>query len=237
LESKGETMKKLIAVFVLLASMFTLQAKAQTRILVGAGGSIAWDNKSAGASFGLEVPFLKHYELDLKDTFSPFETHVALGGGYANLASVGGHIWLTNSFGLNGKVERTNYIVTQVSKVADYAFGGVTYRTVALGVPSRFSFDYIGQFNNGVTPSGIETSHLQGLAFIIENRLGCAGPFCFRLDNQNSFGRVLTQGNPYCDGSIGPKTCGNRGTGFGGGFSGGIYIEFPRRKATENDKF
>jgi hypothetical protein len=181
---------------------------------------------------------LKHYELDLKDTFSPFETHVALGGGYANLTSAGGHIWLTNSLGLNGKVERTNYSVTQVSKVADYAFGGVTYRTVSLGVPSRFSFDYIGQFNNGVAPSGVETSHLQGFAFIIENRLGCAGPFCFRLENQESFGRVLTQGDQYCDGSIGPLVPGcARGSAFGGGFTGTFYLEFPRRKATENDSF
>jgi hypothetical protein len=230
-------MKKLIAVFVLLALMFISNANAQTRVLVGAGGSIAWDNKSAGATLGLEVPFLKRYELDLKDTFSPFETKVALGGGYANLAAAGGHIWLTNSFGLNGKVERTNFSVTQVSKVGDYAFSGITYRTLALGAPSRFSFDFIRQFNNGVTPSGVETSHLQGFAFTIENRLGCFGPFCVRLENQNSFGQVWTQGNQNCDGSIGPQTCGPRGKAFGGGFTGAIYLEFPRRKATENDSF
>lgn len=230
-------MKKIILALAILLLSFVSTAKAQTRILVGAGGSIAWDNKSVGASFAIEIPFLKHYELDLKDTFSPFETHVALGDGYANLASVGGHIWLTNSFGLNGKVERTNYAVTQVSKVADYAFGGVTYRTVAMGVPVRFSLDYIGQFNNGVSPSGVETSHLQGAALIIENRLGCAGPFCFRLENEQSFGRVLTQGNQYCDGSIGPQTCGSRTPAFGGGFTGTLYLEFPRHKDTENDAF
>jgi hypothetical protein len=222
---------------VVLTLVLGLSAHAQTRVLVGAGGSYAWDNQSAGVSTALEVPFLKHFELDLKDDFSPFETHVALGGGYANLASVGGHIWLTKSFGLNGKVERSNYVVTKVSKVADYAFGGITYRTLALGTPSRFSLDYIRQFNNGVTPSGLETSHMQGVAFTIENRLGCAGPFCFRLENQNSFGRVLEQGNPACDGSLGPDTCGKRQAAFGGGFSGGIYIEFPRHRDTENDTF
>ena len=233
-------MKRFIGVLLLLVcSLFANSecVKAQTRVLVGGAGAIAWDNQSAGATFGLEVPFLKRYELDLKDTFSPFETHVALGGGYANLTSAGGHIWLTKSFGFNGKVERTGYSVTDVSKVADYAFGGLTYRTLALGTPTRFSFDFIGQFNNGVTPSGVETSHLQGFAFIIENRLGCVGPFCIRLDNEMSGGRVLEQGDPYCDGSIGPQTCGNRTASFGGGFSGSLTLEFPRHKATENQPF
>lgn len=229
-------MRKL-ALLILFLMSFVPTAKAQTRVLVGAGGTYAWDNKSAGATIGLEVPFLKRYELDLKDTFSPFETKVALGGGYANLAAVGGHIWITKSFGLNGKAERTNYAVTAVSKVGDYAFGGVTYRAVALGSPSRFSFDYIRQFNNGVTPSGVETSHLQGFAFTIENRLGCFGPFCVRLENQNSFGQVWTQGNQNCDGSIGPQTCGARGKAFGGGFTGTIFLEFPRHRETENDAF
>jgi hypothetical protein len=229
--------RTIVALVLLFASLFAVPVKAQTRILVGAGGTYAWDNHSAGATFGLEIPFLKHYELDLKDTLSPFETKVALGGGYANLAAAGGHIWLTNHFGVNGSVERTNYAVTAVSKVGDYAFGGITYRTVALGSPSRFSFDYIRQFNNGVTPNGVETSHLQGFSFTIENRLGCTGPFCIRLENKNTFGQVWTQGNQNCDGSIGPDTCGPRGRAFGGGFTGTIYLEFPRHRETENSQF
>lgn len=232
-------MKRFITAVMFIVSLFACQVNghAQTRVLVGGAGAIAWDNQSAGATFGLEVPFLKRYELDLKDTFSPFETHVALGGGYANLTSAGGHIWLTKSFGFNGKVERTGYSVTEVSKVADYAFGGLTYRTLALGTPTRFSFGYVRQFNNGVAPSGVETSHLQGGTITIENRLGCAGLFCFRLTNEDSFGIVWTQGNQNCDGSIGPQTCGSRGRAFGGGFTGAIVLEFPRHRDTENESF
>src|ERR1700675_2912106 len=92
----------LIMTFVILSPS---HVDAQTRVLVGIEGAQAFDNGSVGLHLGLEVPFLKRYELDLKDTSSPIETHVSLGGGRANIASVGGIVWLTKSWGLNGSVE------------------------------------------------------------------------------------------------------------------------------------
>jgi hypothetical protein len=230
-------MKRIIVFALLLVSLFATRANAQTRFLFGTSGGIAFDNSSVGVTARVEIPFLKHYELDLQDTFSPVESHVALGGGRANLASVGGHIWLTNHWGLNGRVEDSAYNVTKVTKDADYAFGGLTYRGVLAGSPARLSFDYLRQFNNGVTPSGLESSHMQGGDIAFTVRIACTGPFCVRLSEDNYFGQVWAQGNPYCDGSIGPQTCGNRDRRIGGGFVVGVMLEFPRRRASENDQF
>ena len=51
------------------------------------------------------------------------------------------------------------------------------------------------------------------------------------------FGGVKTQGNPLCDGTFsGPVTCPRTRT-LSGGFTAGIYFEFPRRKETEDNIF
>lgn len=228
-------------VVIFCALLFAGQANAQTRVLVGASGGDSFDNYSFGVQAGIEVPFAKHYELDLRDTFSPIESHVALGSGRANLASVGGIVWFTPSWGLNGQVEDSSYNVTKVTKDADYAFGGLSYRGMIGGAPTRLTFNYIRQFNNGVAPSGLESSHLQGFDFGFTMRFGCFGAFCVRNSEDFVFGRVLTQGNQACDGSlpiVAPNVyCGPRGTAFGGGFTGSIVLEFPRHRGHEQDVF
>lgn len=237
-------MRNRITVFVLMliAFLFPLFANAQTRVLVGIEGAQAFDNSSVGVQAALEVPFAKHFELDLKDVFSPIESHVALGGGRSNIASVGGIIWFSNSFGFNGKVEDSSYNVTKVTKDADYSFGGITYRTFLGGAPARFTFDYIRQFNNGISPSGLESSHLQGGDIGFTMRFGCLGAICIRNSEDFVFGRVLTQGNPQCDGTFGVTGGQNggpcpRGSAFGGGVTASVAIEFPRRRGHEQDVF
>ena len=225
-----------MAVVTLVAIVAPSNVKAQTRYLVGVSGTYAFDNRSLGVTGGIEIP-VKRVEIDLADTFSPFETHVSLGGGRSNLASAGGLIWLTKGFGLTGKAETSSYDVTQVSKHADYGFGGIIFRTVAIGSPIRVLVQYIRQFNNGISPTGLETSHLSGADINLTVRMGCSGPICFRVTDDNYFGRVLTQGDPYCDGSIGPQTCGPRGSALGGGFTIGVLLEFPRPRGHENEAF
>lgn len=236
-------MKKLIIAFALmLASMFSTQANAQTRVLFGVAGAQAFDNSSVGVSAAVEVPFAKHYELDLKDTFSPFESKVALGGGRANIAVVGGNIWFSQSWGITGRVEDSSYNVTKVSKDADYAFGGIAYRGIVGGLPARFTLQYIRQFNNGITPSGVESSHLQGGDVGFTVRFGCIGAVCIRNSEDFVFGSVWTQGNPQCDGSIGITGGPNggscpRGRAVGGGVTASIMLEFPRHRGHEYERF
>lgn len=235
-------MKKLIGILMLLVSLFAIQTKAQTRVLFGVTGAQAYDNSSVGVTAALEIPFLTRYELDLKDTFSPFESKVALGGGRANIAGAGGFVWLTENWGLTGRVEDSSYNVTKITKDADYAFGGLAYRGIVGGLPARFTFQYIRQFNNGITPSGVESSHLQGFDFGFSVRYGCFGFVCVRNSTDFSAGRVLTQGNPVCDGTFG-VTGGNgpngscpRGSALGGGVQMTIALE-RRPRGRESDKF
>jgi hypothetical protein len=234
--------RKLIAGLVLAAALlFTPTVKAQ-RFTVGIAGGDSFDNYSLGVQAGIEIPFLKHYELDLKDTFSPVEAHVSLGSGRANKAEVGGIVWLSDSFGLTGKVEDSSYNVTKVGKDADYAFGGLAYRTVIGGLPTRLSLQYIQQFNNGISATGLETSHLKGADLGFTVRYGCTGRVCIRSTEDFTFGRVLTQGNPQCDGTYGIINGPNGGPcyrtpAFGGGFTGSVVFEFPRPRGHEYEKF
>ena len=233
-------MKTLFAGLFLAVLLFAGSAQAQTRILGGVTGAQDFDNSSVGVTAAIEVPFLKHYELDLRDTFSPFESHVALGGGRANIATIGGFIWLTKSFGLTGHVDDSSYNVTKVTKDADYGFGGLAYRGILGGLPARFTLSYIRQFNNGITPTGLESSHLQGVDLGFTVRFGCFSSMCVRMSEDFTAGRVLTQGNPLCDSSYplaaGVTACPRTGA-IGGGVQGSLLLEFPRRKASEQEVF
>lgn len=237
-------MRKFILGLILMLCTLLVPAhvSAQTRVLFGVEGGQSFDNSSVGVTAGLELPFAKHYELDLKDTFSPIESHVALGGGRANRTSAGGRIWFTEHWGVVGSAEDSMYDVTKVTKDGNYAFGGISYRGIVGGAPARFSFQYVRQFNNGITASGLESSHLQGLDFGYTMRFGCVGAFCIRTSEDFIAGRVLTQSNPQCDGTFG-NTGGPgggpcpRGAAFGGGVTASLVLEFPRHRGHEHDVF
>jgi hypothetical protein len=233
----------LVLLLLLVALLVPAHVGAQTRVLIGAAGGDSFDNYSFGVNAALEIPFAKHFELDLQDTFSPIEAHVALGSGRANAASVGGIAWFSKSFGINGQVQDSSYDVTKVSKDANYAGGGFIYRGIVGGAPTRFNLGYTRQIFNGISSSGLETSRLQGVDFGFTMRFGCVGAFCVRNSADFVFGAVKGQGNPVCDGTFG-NTGGNgpngtcpRSTLFGGGVSASIALEFPRRKGHENDVF
>jgi len=197
-------MKKLIfALALTVAMMFPTHVKAQAREFVGASGVAAFDNYSAGVTAGVEYPFLKHFELDLKDTFSPITEHVALGTGRANSTAAGGFIWFSKSLGIHGEATDSMYDVTKVSKDANYAFGGLAYRTILGGMPARFTFEYSREFNNGISPNGVESSHFQGGDVGFTNVFGCTKHMCVRTTEDITFGRVLEQSNPRCDGTFG----------------------------------
>lgn len=232
----------MIAIALVLASLLSVPVKAQTRVTVGVEGARNFDNSSIGVAVGVEVPFLKRYELDLRDAFSPLESHVSLGGGRANRVSVGGVVWLSNTVGINAKIEDSTYNVTKATKDSDYFFGGLSYRTSLGGLPVRFSSDYIRQFNNGITASGLESSHLQGFDLGYTMRFGCLGAICIRSNEDFVFGRVLTQSNPVCDGTYGVTGGPNGGpcprqAAFGGGVTASVTVEFPRHRGHEYDVF
>jgi hypothetical protein len=218
------------------------QYDEKARVLVGTVGGSSFGNYFFGLKAGVEVPFAHRYELDLQDTFSPIESHIALGSGWANQVSAGGHFWLTKGFGLNGRAEYSNYSVTTASKGGDYAFIGVTWRKVAWGIPARFYFDYIREFKNGISANGTESAHLQGGDFTMAFRMGCSRSVCTRMVASYQAGHVLTQSNPICDGTYG-KTGGPNGgpcyrTGaWSGGATGSFVVEFPRHHGYEDVAF
>jgi hypothetical protein len=211
--------------------LFVPGVKAQSRYVVGVSGVGAFDNESAGVTVAGEFPFLKHYELDLKDTFSPIETHVALGGGRANVVSGTGFVWLTQKFGFVGAASDSMYDVTKVSKDGDYAFGGVAYRANVGGFPARFTFEYTQQFNNGIAPSGVESSHLKGADIGYTMVFGCFKSACVRTSEDLVFGHVLTQGNPQCDGTFGTTVTCARGSAVSGGVEGSIQLVFGKGRS------
>ncbi len=218
------------------------QYDESTRVLVGTVGGSSFGNYFFGVSAGVEIPFARRYELDSQETFSPSESHVALGSGWANQISAGGHFWFTKAFGLNGSAELSNYSVTTASKDGNYVFGGVTWRKIAWGVPARFSLGYVREFNNGISANGTESAHLQGGEFLIIARMGCSGSTCRRVEFNFQAGHVLTQSNTICDGTYG-ITGGPSGgpcyrTGaWSGGATGSFVVEFPRHRGYEDDAF
>jgi hypothetical protein len=205
------------------------------RALVGANMGSSFGNLFFGPSVALEWPITRHFELDLKDNFSPIEQHIALGNGWANQVYAGGIGWITQSVGVNGNVEYSNYKVS-ISKHAEYAAGGITYRTAKPGIPMRFTFDYLTQLQNGIDATGTESAHLKAGQFNLDMRVACHLNFCFRLSFDFKIGHVLTQGNPQCDGTYGPTTCPRSGASSGA-FSSILSMEFPRRRATEANAF
>jgi hypothetical protein len=233
---------KTIAGLFLAVMLFAGSANAQTRVLVGVDGGSSFSNLFVGPVVAIEAPVTKHFELDLKDTFAPIEEHIALGSGSANKAEAGGIVWLTKSVGLNGRAEYSTYRV-DITKNLEYAVGGLTIRKSFNGFPVRFAFDYVREFNNGITKDGTESSHLQAGEFNLDMRMKCSGKVCYRLAFDFMVGRVLGQGNPVCDGTFG-LTGGNgpngtcpRTAASSGSFMSSVVLEFPRRRATEGDAF
>jgi hypothetical protein len=238
-------LRSIVSTFFVFAflMLFVPTTHAQTRWLVGPEGALDYDNKSVGLLAAVEIPFAKRFELDLKDTFSPIETHVSLGGGRANILTAGGIVWLNQHWGVTGSVADSMYDVTKVTKDGDFASGGFVHRGYIGGLPARVSIKYVQQFNNGITPSGLESSHLQGVQVGISGRYGCTGPVCYRLSFTFDAGKVLTQSNPICDGTYGitggngPNgTCYRKGA-IGGGSKFSFVLEFPRHRGHEYDVF
>jgi hypothetical protein len=236
-----------------------------SRFLIGMHGGGDLGNYFASLDMGIEVPFAKRFELDISDGFSPvfkvynvvipFESHVNLGAGSANITTVGGIIWITpgKSVGLSGSTDYSTYS-TNIHKGSYYAHGGLTWRKVAWGIPTRFTFGYFRQFNNGIAcgtvaacalpgANGTETDHVQGGEFGFTSRMGAVGPTVIRMTFSTNVAHLLTQGNPVCDstfgvtGGNGPNgSCPRTGT-VSGGASMGISFEFLRHKNHENEVF
>lgn len=219
-------MKRLISLIfllILLLILFIAPAISAQKVVVGVDGGSSFGNMFIGPTVGLEVPFAKRYELDLYDTFAPIEEHIALGHGWSNQAKAGGIVFLTDHFGLNGYAEYSNYS-TNIYKANEYALGGVNYETTGM----LLNFDYLREFNNGISSAGIESSHIQGGDFGMKIRTYCNKHICYRVDFDFKVGRVLEQGNEACDGSYGPVTC-PRTAAIAGAFTGAFVIELGHR--------
>lgn len=94
-------------------------SKAQT-VLIGVSGTLAYANANGSVSGELDIPY-KKIEVDLADAYSPYEQHVGLGHGHANIAFISPILWLNNT-GIQGKLEQSGYSVTSVRKVGYLCF-------------------------------------------------------------------------------------------------------------------
>jgi len=224
-------MKKLLF---FLALLFVPTARAQS-LLIGPDGGFAFSNGFGGLTLKVELP-VHHLELDITNQFDPLESHIKLGSGYAEKATLAPILWVKPSLGLQGALVYSGYSVTATAKHAYYVQGNLVYRTLAIGVPTRFTFGYIREVNNGILVNGDETGHLQGGQVIFDTRIGCVKPFCVRIVTQISAGRVLNQGNPLCDGTRGAVTC-PRSAALSGGTEVSVLFEFPHRRGKEQDLF
>jgi|HubBroStandDraft_2_1064218.scaffolds.fasta_scaffold00006_50 hypothetical protein len=212
--------------FILLS---TLACGAQERpsILIGASGGESFGNLSLGLTVEVEAPIAHYFELDLRDTFDPLESHISLGSGYDNIVTVEPVLWIKHGFGLDGRVDWSQYHVTKVSKHGTYVYGGISTRGVWLDAPVRVMLDYFREVNNGIYGHGIETSHLQGGSMYLEAQVGCSKHVCYYTTLEMAVGGLLEQGNPQCDGSFSRVTCPRTRTVSGSGIMG-VLIEFFR---------
>lgn len=234
----GNMKRSLIGIlFLLMVMLFVSPVCAQTRVWIGPAGGYDFNNLSVGGNAGIAIPFGGHYELDLDDTLSPVESHMKLGHGYANSFSAQGFGWINDHWGLNGIVNPSSYRAGSVAKTSYYWFAGPAYRGVVGGFPARFTFNYIRQFRNGITPDGTESDHLQGFDLGVIVRYGCANHFCVLQSWDFDGGVVMTQGNPQCDGSFGGHVSCPRQSEMGGGFNTSLTFEFPRHRGDISDEF
>lgn len=194
--------------FAILCLLCALPCAAQGRpaLLVGASGGESFGNLSLGPTVEVKLP-IRRFELDLRDTFDPLESHIALGHGWDNVATIEPILWLKPNFGLDGRVDWSEYHVTQVSKHSPHFYAGIATRGEWLGAPVRVMLDYFREFDNGVYGHGIETSHLQGGSMYLEAQIGCSKHACYYTTLEMAIGGLLEQGNPQCDGSFGRATC------------------------------
>jgi hypothetical protein len=209
--------KSMVLLVVLLLGALVCSAQDKSTVLIGASGGESFDNLSLGPTVEVRVPFgfrvtksnafpawnqgYDRFELNLRDTFDPLESHIALGSGYDNVATVEPVLWLTKGFGLDGRVDWSQYHVTAASKHSTYVYEGIATRGVWLDAPVRVMLDYFREVNNGVYGRGIETSHLQGGSLYLEAQVGCSKHACYYTTLETAIGGLLEQGNPACDGS------------------------------------
>lgn len=241
---KIKSLALLFFVLVTISSLFSPKAKAQdttdnsARYLVGVSGGDSFNNQEFGGLIGIELPIKKHFEIGFTDAFNPIDNKITVGSGISNQSILQGIGWITKGFGVQSTFEYSDYFIKPLYKGADYVQFGPIWRRVILDKPVRFGLSYSQEVMNGITDKGVETSHLDGAVGFFDVRFGCSGSVCFRIGETFEFGRVLEQGNPACDGSLG--STGGPGGGpcprvkaFGGGWIGSFRVEFHHHKSDD----
>lgn len=208
--------------FALLSFSLPLQAQKIDVVLGPLGGGL-YGNYFAGVRGGLETNYrVAPYAYG---EFDPYNEHVKLGSGYSYNVEVGSALWLSNRWGLNGNVEQSAYS-DSIYKTGYFAKGGVALKTSDPWGRTRWFLNYIQQFNNGIDRTGTETAHLRGGQVIYDSDMGCAKHFCNRIYLDVQAGRVLTQGNPICDGTfrdVVGYTCSRKPAWSGGAAIGWVF--------------
>jgi hypothetical protein len=223
-------MKRLAAVAAFLFLACT--CRAQNRFYVLGDGGVEFSNSFIGLEMGAEIPFAKRFEIDTTYYVAP-NRHTSLGNGWTSQTMVNGLFWLRPNWALTGGAEHSGYVAGKTKKTGEYMRLGISRRAVWGGTAVRFDMNYLREFDDGIV-NGIESSHLQGGVVSVKLNFGCKGVFCFREESEFEFGRVLTQGNPVCDGTYGTTGGPNNGPcwrtpGWGGGSALSFGVEFPRR--------
>lgn len=225
-----------LAIVALLILCFGIACQAQTidetpRVLIGPNGGELFSNVFLGIAGRIEVPLGHILELNAEGQISPFEEHIKIGSGWSGNLRTEAQIWFARQWSIDGGVEDSAYQMAGLSKEAPYWKVGITTRRYWLGTPTRISFGYMQEFNNGISKSGLETSDLIGGYLVLDGMISCGGPICFRLRSTVQGGRVLEQGNPQCDRTTCPRIAATAG---GGAFT--VFFE-GRHRGMENSLF
>lgn len=159
--------------------------------------------------FTMEKPAGIHLELQASASYSPAKKLIT-NDGNSFLWGVKG-IWFPRwRVGITGEIRQSHLWTSQFNKSGWIPTAGVLIRDNLLGLPGRFSADYV--IPNGcvwatqctLPADGIQSNRTQGPEFDQEFRALALSRYTLRLGGELSFDHFCDQTNPLVPG---PRTC------------------------------
>jgi hypothetical protein len=178
----------------------------------------------------LEVTLNPRVVIDANASYS-YAHKLVLNNGY-ELSQGGGAIFFIKPwFGINPTFEHTLLATSAYRKDNWTLSPGVVFRAYPIGIPSRITLNGIIPSGRKIDPvTGIENNEESGVRFGWTAYMGSPGP----VDSYMAFGMGFfhgyDQGNPICDGTYGPATCGHRTSWLTGNATFSFEFRFPKVK-------
>ena len=200
--------------FVAAQSSAALEPMPLGRLLIdgqiGNETELGFKLPSFSVGFTIEKPVGPHVELQTSAAYSPDKKFLT-NDGNSLLWGLRG-IWLTRlHVGISGEIRNSHLWTSEFHKSGWTSAAGVMIRDDLLGLPGRFSADYVvptgcvWAAKCKLPADGIQSNRTQGPEFYQEFRVLSAGPkFGMRLGGKLAFYHFCDQTNPLI---IAPRTC------------------------------